>query len=127
VNRPAGRYDEPRATTSAALKVLAVLVAVGVAVATYVLYDRYQSGRLHAQVRGYEVVSDRAVRVTFEVSGVKGVRGECRVRARDHSGAETGSALVPVGPSTSRTAVVTYTLTTKARAATGEVPGCRRL
>jgi hypothetical protein len=127
VTRPAGRYDEPSAAARTLTRALAVLLALAVAVAAYLFYDRYQRGRLDAQVRSYEVISDHAVRVTFEVSGVKGVRGECRVRARDRSGVEAGSALVPVGPAKDRTQVVTYTLTTKTRPATGEVVGCRRL
>jgi len=89
---------------------------------TYGLYERRSATQLGYQVGGYEVISDTAVRITFEVD-TKGTRtGLCRVRARDRSGREAGSAVIEVGPQ--RT--VSHLLATTSRAVTGEVSGCRR-
>ena len=74
----------------------------------------------------YDVRSDSVVRITFQVV-TRGHRGECKVRARDRSGEETGSQIVPVHPSGRRSQLVSVDLTTRARAVDGELIGCRRL
>ncbi len=120
--RPPGRYDEPSAVTRAVSIVAAVALALGLTALAYGLYQRRSASQLSYQLGGYEVVSDMAVRITFEVD-TKGTRtGLCRVRARDRTGLETGTAVIEVGPERE----VSYLLTTAARAVTGEVTGCRR-
>ena len=123
--RPPGRYDQPKAGSRALVVGAAVLLGVGVVAATYALYDRSTKGRLAHQVTGYEVLSDRAVRVDWEVRLADGQRGECQVRARSRDGAEAGSAVVPVGPGRGGALRTSYELSTTARAATGEVTRCR--
>jgi hypothetical protein len=81
---------------------------------------------LDAQLTAYDVRSDSLVRITFQVVP-RGHRGECKVRARDRSGLETGSQLVQVTPTKQQTQLLTVDLPTKARAVTGELVGCRRL
>lgn len=123
--RPPGRYDEPRASSRFLVIIAAVAVAAAVGAAVYGLYARHNAGRLPYEVRGYHVLSDTAVRVTFEVRLDARETGECKVRARGRDGLETGSAVVPVGPGTGGVLVTTYELTTASRASTGEVVGCR--
>ena len=123
---PPGRYDPP----SRRNRILAGLVggALGVAalLAGYAAYARHQEGRLDAELTAYDVRSDSLVRITFQVV-TRGHEGECMVRARDHTGVETGSKLVHVSPSGQRSQQVVVDLPTRARAANGELVGCRRL
>jgi Domain of unknown function (DUF4307) len=64
------------------------------------------------------------VDVTFEVRKPRDATAVCVVRARDASGAQTGYEQVRVGPARGSVVTVTHRLATKARAVTGEVPGC---
>ncbi len=120
--RPAGRYDEPSRATRAVSVVAAAALAVGLLALAYGLYERRSGTELRYQVGGYEVLSDTEVRVSFTVVTGGTKTGLCRVRARSADGLETGSEVIPVGPGTD----VSYVLTTRARAVTGEVSGCRR-
>ena len=125
--RPPGRYDEPRRSS----RILLVLAAVGLGALVvggiYTLYLQRTAGRIPYEVRGYEVLSDTTVRVDFEVRLGDGERGECKVRARGRDGGETGAQVIPVGPGTGRVLVTSFELTTRSRASTGEVAGCRPL
>ena len=123
--RPPGRYDEPRQSRRVLVQLVAVLFGLAVAVSVYALYERRTEGRLAHQVRGYEVLSDRAVRVDWEVVLADGERGECLVRARNREGAEAGRAIVAVGPGTGGALRTSHELTTSSRAATGDVVRCR--
>ena len=123
--RPEGRYDEPPSLPRWALvtgAVLALLVGVG---ATYAAYDKFSGGRAQYGTRGYEVVDDRTVRVTFEVG--KDVRDtlRCVVNARDARQVVVGERTVDVGPSDRSAVITTTTVTTSSRAATAEVVRCR--
>lgn len=122
--RPAGRYDEPSRRPARALAVLIALLFVGLLTAVvWSLYDRFGSDRLALQVRGYEVVSDRLVRVQFDVTPPDGGTAWCLVRARGRDGLEVGAEFVPVrgdGPEVR----VEHDLATTDRAVTGEVPRC---
>jgi hypothetical protein len=123
---PPGRYDPP----SRRNRILAGLVggALGVAalLAGYAAYSRHQEGRLAAELTAYDVRSDSLVRITFQVV-TRGHAGQCQVRARDRTGLETGAQLVRVTPSGQRSQQVSVDLPTRARAANGELVGCRRL
>ena len=125
--RPPGRYDDPRRSSRLLVIAAAVVVGALIAVGVYVLYERHNEGRLPYEVRGYEVLSDRAVRVSFEVSLARGERGECKLRARGRSLNDVGTAIVPVGPGKGGALVTSHDLATTARAVTGEVTGCRHL
>ena len=123
---PPGRYDPP----SRRNRILAGLVggALGIAalLAGYAAYARHQEGRLDSELTAYDVRSDSLVRITFQVV-TRGHEGECKVRARDRTGVETGATLVHVTPSGQRSQQVVVDLPTRARAANGELVGCRRL
>jgi hypothetical protein len=106
--------------------VLAAAVSVAALAGAYALYSRHQAGRLDGELTGYAVRSDSLVRISFSVVA-RGHRGECKVRAKDRSGQETGSQIVQVGPTAQRTQVITVDLPTRARAVNGELIGCRRL
>jgi hypothetical protein len=109
--------------------VIAAAVVVGalIAAAVYALYERHNEGRLPYEVRGYEVLSDTAVRVSFEVSLDRGERGECKLRARGRTGEDVGGGVIPVGPGKGGALVTSYDLPTTGRASTGEVVGCLHL
>jgi hypothetical protein len=100
-----------------------LLVAGGV----YAFYTRHNEGRLAYEVRGFDVRSDSAVRITWEVKLADGEVGECKLRARGRTFNDVGTAIVPVGPGTGGVLVTSHDLETTARAVTGEVTGCRHL
>ena len=126
MTRPAGRYDEQsaghRVGTVAAATVVALLLLGG----GYLLYARHNAGSLPSELRGYRLLSERSVLVTFSVQIGAGRRGQCKVRARGRTGEQVGAAIIDVGPSSRRTLTVSYPLVTSARASSGEVVGCRR-
>ena len=123
---PAGRYDAPRRRDRVLAGLVAGVLAVAALAAGYRFYSRHQAGRLDAELTSYDVRSDSIVRITFQVV-TRGHAGECEVRARDRTGTETGSQLVQVTPTRQRAQLVTVDLATRARAANGELVGCRRL
>jgi hypothetical protein len=123
---PPGRYDPPRRKRPVVTGLIAVVAATAGLIGTYLFYERYQRGRMDAQLTGYTVVSDTVVRVTLEVV-TSGHEGQCRIRARDRSKLETGSALVPVSPSGRRSQTVSVDVTTRSPAASAELVGCRRV
>jgi hypothetical protein len=106
--------------------VVAVLAASLALVATYLAYDHYERGRLPAELISYSVVSDSVVRIRLDVV-TSGHEGECKVRARDRTKAETGSDLVPVHSTGRRSQLVSIDLRTRARAVSAELIGCRRV
>lgn len=123
--RPPGRYDQP---SRVAQRVLAVLLAVSfvglVGAVTWTLYQRYGTETIPVQVRGYQVTSDRTVRVDFEVTAPAGRTVFCLVRAKGQDFAEVGRVIVPVVGTGGRLRLQQDVPTT-ARAVTGEVPLCR--
>lgn len=111
----------PRSPT--ALAVVGGLVGLAFAV---LLFLRYGPGTsASAQLRGFEVLSDTQVRVEVEVAREPGSRAFCALRARGKDGAEVGRLDVDVPPSRDRTSLLRPVLTTRARAVTGELLGCR--
>jgi hypothetical protein len=123
---PPGRYDPPSPRARILTWVLAVAVSIGALAGAWALYSRHQAGRLDGELTSYDVRSDSLVRIRFTVVP-RGHRGECMVRAKDRTGAETGAQLVSVTPTRERTQEITVDLATKARAVNGELVGCRRL
>jgi hypothetical protein len=123
---PPGRYDAPRRRDRILAGLVAGVLAVAALIAGYTFYSRHQAGRLDAELTSYKVRSDSIVRITFQVV-TRGHAGECQVRALDRTGTETGSQLVQVTPTRQRAQLVTVDLATRARAANGELVGCRRL
>ena len=125
--RPPGRYDDVRQSSRVLVLLAAVVLGLVVAAAVYALYSRHNAGRLAYEVRSFDIRSDRAVSITWEVNLDKGEMGECKLRARGSDLTEVGAAVVPVGPGRGGVLVTSYELETKARARTGEVLGCRHL
>jgi hypothetical protein len=123
---PPGRYDPPSRRNRIVAGLVAGVLAVTALAAGYRVYARHEDSRLDAELTAYDVRSDALVRITFQVV-TRGHAGECKVRARDRTGLETGSQLVRVAPSGQRSQQVTVDLPTRARAANGELVGCRRL
>ncbi len=73
---------------------------------------------------GYEVTSDRAVEVRFEVWRKQGVTAQCVVRARNAEGVEVGSRVITI-PAGEHRVEETVVLETRSRAITGELKDCR--
>jgi len=123
---PPGRYDPPSRRDRVVTYALAGSLAVGGVLGAYTLYSRHQAGRMDAELTEYVVTSDSSVRITFQVVP-RGHEGECKVRAKDRTGQETGSKLVTVHPTTKRTQLVTVDVPTSKRPVNGELVACRRL
>ena len=80
---------------------------------------------LTATVLGYQVASDHAVDVRFQVDNRdSGREATCTVRARAYNGDEVGRLDVPV-PIGKRTQVLSATIRTSTRAISGEVLDCQ--
>ena len=125
--RPPGRYDEPSKLAARALAVVLSVLFVGLLVAIgLLLLDRYGTARIALQERGFEVLSDDAVRVDFTATPPAGETVHCLVRARRADGREVGARFIPVRSPSGRSdpVEVSHTLDTTDRAVTGEVPRC---
>ena len=106
---------------------IALAVAGVVALTGVVSYVglKQASPTLTATVLGYQVASDHAVDVRFQVDNRESSRAAtCTVRARSYNGDEVGrlDVAVPTGP---RTQVLTATIRTSSRAISGEVLDCQ--
>jgi hypothetical protein len=123
---PPGRYDPPSRRNRILAGIVGGALGVAALLAGYNAYSKHQEGRLDAELTKYDVRSDSLVRITFTVV-TRGHEGECKVRARDRSGAEAGAQLIKVTPSGERSQEVVVDLATRSRAANGELVGCRRL
>lgn len=98
--------------------VLGALLGLTVAVVTF---QRYGNPQYRQAVVAFELADDH-VTVKFEVHKPADRTAVCRVRARSSSGEEVGAAdvTVPVGASVT----MTYTLPTRDRPVSAEVPRC---
>jgi Domain of unknown function (DUF4307) len=126
---PPGRYGRRRSPRKAPRWVLPLLVVGVVAVGlglSWQMYRNYAADRITSQVTAFSIVSDSAVKLSFQVVKDPGQRATCIVRARSRDGREVGRAEVPVpaGASGEKTVLVTYTLATSKRAVAPEVYGC---
>ena len=105
-----------------------VLGVAGVAALTGVVSYfglKQASPPLTATVLGYQVASDHAVDVRFQVDNRESDRAaSCTVRARDYGGNEVGRLAVPVPPGP-HTQVLSATIRTSGRAISGEVSDCQ--
>jgi hypothetical protein len=105
-----------------------VLAAAVAGAAGWLVYAAQLEGRVHYQLLRYDSVTDRQVRVVFEVVKPSGEGARCVVRARSRDGAEVGreTVEVPAGRPGDKSVIVTHVLATSARPVTGEVAGCGR-
>jgi hypothetical protein len=105
--------------------VIVVAVVSAAALGVLVWIALYQANPpVRATLLGYEVTSDRAVEVRFEVWRKPGVTAQCVVRARNAEGVEVGSRLIII-PAGERRVVRTEVLETRSRAVSGELRDCR--
>jgi hypothetical protein len=102
--------------------VVAVLAFVGLSVK---LFSDFGETRPASRVLRWSVLSDREIRIEFEVPGTRDAVLQCTVRSRGKDGAEVGRTIVPV-PSGKGTVTRTVVLATTARAVTGELESCER-
>jgi hypothetical protein len=127
VQPPADRYGPgPRpARRLVGYALLGLLAAAGLAWLLWAAYS-YARPPVRATLQSYQVTSDRAVTVRFELVKDPEYAASCTVRARNRDGEEVGrrEVTVPVGV---RKTVLTETLTTTERPITGEVKDCRLL
>ncbi len=125
--RPPGRYDAPsRAVPRSLAVVLSVLFLAFLVAIAWTMYQRFGTGSLPLQVRGYEVLGDDAVRVEFDVTPPVDGTAWCLVRARNAAGEVIGREFVPVRPAADGGAVrVEHTIATTDLSVTGEVQRCR--
>jgi hypothetical protein len=123
--RPPERYgDHARGWTWSgiiAVSVLAVLFVAGIAAIGWHL----STPPFSVQLRGYTVLDDRNVRVTFLVrTRNPDTIVNCVVRARDRASTEVGRTTRTSTPGQTEQ-LITATVRTSARANLGEVQACR--
>ncbi len=126
--RPPGRYDEPSLVGQRVLAVVLAVLFVGLLLAIgSALYNRLTGEQVRGQVISFDVTSDTRVVLDVEVSKTKGGTAYCVIRARGRDGREVGRdvAVLDATGTPRRTARGTFTLSTSARAVTGELGGCR--
>ena len=121
--RPAGRYGE-----RAPSRVLVVVIAVvGVALLGWLIWAALAAStpETRSTLLGFEVRGDREVSVRFEVVADRRSSAVCRLRAQDASGEVVGvtEVEIPPGPADRREAETV--LSTRGRAVTATVTGCR--
>lgn len=121
----AARYARPSGLsrrTRIALAVAGVLALTG---AVSYIGLKQATPPLTATVLGYQVASDHAVDVRFQVDNRESSKpASCTVRARDYGGNEVGRLDVPV-PAGRQTQVLSATIRTSSRAISGEVLDCQ--
>ena len=117
---PPGRYGRRREPTPPRRRwMIAIVAALGISIK---LFQQYGQPEYAPEVRRYFDVTDSGVSVEFEVHKPADKVGTCVVRARSKSGDEVGVASVdaPLGDPV----VITYRLSTSARAFAIDVPRC---
>jgi hypothetical protein len=108
--------------TRVALAVTGVLALTG---AVSYIGLKQATPTLTATVLGYQVTSDHAVDVRFQVDNRESSKpASCTVRARDYGGNEVGRLDVPV-PAGKQTQALSATIRTSSRAISGEVLDCQ--
>ena len=107
------------------ITIVSVALVSAAALAALLWIALYQANpAVRGTLLGYEVTSDRAVEVRFEVWRKPGVTAQCVVRARNAEGVEVGSRLITIPPG-ERRVVQTVALETRSRAVSGELKDCR--
>ena len=119
---PAARPGPP----SRAWGISGAIVAVLIGVAVIWWYSRDAGERISATTIGYQVVDDRSVVVTFDVTRPLQQPVTCTITAQDEHFATVGSAQVVIPTGTARTTHHVATVRTAALAVTGNVTDCVR-
>jgi hypothetical protein len=103
------------------------VVGVALAVALVVWWGwRTTAGAVRPQVTGYEVVSDREIRVEYRLQRPEGVAVDCEVAALDARKGRVGLVTDRVPAAGAALVDRAVTVRTSARAVTGVVQSCVR-
>jgi hypothetical protein len=121
----AARYARPSGLSGRTRIALAVAGVLALTGAVSYIGLKQATPPLTATVLGYQVASDHAVDVRFQVDNRESSKpASCTVRARDYGGNEVGRLDVPV-PAGRQTQVLSATIRTSSRAISGEVLDCQ--
>ena len=121
----AARYARPSGLSGRTRIALAVAGVLALTGAVSYIGLKQATPALTATVLGYQVASDHAVDVRFQVDNRESSKpASCTVRARDYGGNEVGRLDVPV-PAGKQTQVLSATIRTSSRAISGEVLDCQ--
>ena len=120
LRRPPGRYDEPK-HPSWLLPLLGGTLAGSLVIVLFWTWSNASDRRTPSTLKGFEVVSDEAVEIRFEVHKADDVTVTCALKALDRVGAVVGTedVVVPAGKDE-----VEHRLATSARASAVQVVGC---
>lgn len=122
-SRPQGRYGERRPSRA----LIAGLAVVGAALLGWLIWAALAAANpdTRSAVLGFRVLDDRRVQVRFEVVADKAAAVTCSVRAQDSSGEIVGLTGVDIGPGPEDRREAETVLSTRGRAVTATVAGCR--
>lgn len=101
------------------------VVAVAIATALAVWWGASATRGLSWQTVGYHPTGNRAVEVTFDVTGQRNRAAECDLRALDFDRNQVGVSTVQLPASKYDSTRYTRTIPTVTKAAMGEVLECR--
>lgn len=119
------RYGVRMTPRGRLITIICVALVSAAALAALVWIALYHANPpVRGTLLGYEVTSDRAVAVRFEVWRKQGVTAQCVVRARNAEGVEVGSRVITI-PAGEHRVQETVVLETRSRAITGELKDCR--
>ncbi|GGN27762.1 hypothetical protein GCM10010109_45650 [Actinoplanes campanulatus] len=125
---PPGRYGRRREGRrrrwpfALAVAVFALLLG-GLTVA---YYDKYGQTDYSPEIVGWSIPSDTRMVIEFRVRVPEGGQAYCMLRARDYDGFEVGRRPVTIpAPADGGSVTLREPVTTTARAAVGDVMGCR--
>jgi hypothetical protein len=125
---PPGRYGRRRSgrrRPALPLVVLVLVLAVSVLLSVR-LYQRYGQTDYQGQIVGWEEPTDTRIVVEFTVRVPAGGAAQCVLRARDYNGNEVGRSTVTVRAGQRATTIdAKEPVTTRNRAAVGDVLGCQ--
>jgi cytoskeletal protein RodZ len=118
------RYGRKRGLSSVQRGALIVVALLLGTLASYIVF-RNSEKQVEGVEVAHQVVSDTQDIVTYEVHKPRSATVTCVIRARGEDGAEVGRHTITLSQ---QAAVVraSYTLTTTARAVTGEVQDCAK-
>ena len=123
--RPAGRYDErPRRLGRGPV---AAIVVLATAFVGWVVWAGLGAATpdVRSELRGFRIVSDRAVSARIEVTADARRAVTCTLQAEDRTREPVGVGRLTVPAGTDGTRRAATTVTTRARAVTVVLVGCR--
>jgi hypothetical protein len=118
------RYGRKRGLTPVQRNALTV---VALLLGTLAMYGVFRNGEqpIQSAERSHQVLNAHQDLVTYEVHKPKAWTVACVIRARGEDGAEVGRKTVTI-PAGKSVVVASFTLTTSAKAITGEIQDCAK-